>query len=50
MPLPVIARPKVNGQSYQHANVAPVILSDGGRLPLDAFKSISYKDGAKKKP
>lgn len=48
MPLPIL--PAVNGQSYQHANVAPVIMSDGGRLPLSAFKSIEYKDGAEKKP
>jgi hypothetical protein len=49
MPLPINALPKINGQTYQHGNVAPVILSDGGRLPLDAFKSISYKDESKKK-
>ncbi len=47
MPLPTMS--KVNGQSYQHANCAPVIMSDGGRLPLSAFKSISYKDGSEKK-
>jgi len=42
--------PKVNGQSYQHATISPVILSDGGRLPLSAFKSIRYPVEAKKKP
>lgn len=48
MPLPPNLS-KVNGQSYQHATLAPVALSDGGRLPLSAFKSIKYADGAKKK-
>jgi len=47
MPLPNL--PKVNGQTKQHATVAPVILGDGVRLPLSNFKSISYGDEAKKK-
>jgi hypothetical protein len=48
MPLPNL--PRVNGQSFQHATVAPVILSDGGRLPLNAFKSIKYGVKVDKKP
>lgn len=49
MPLPPNTS-KVNGQSYQHASTAPVITSDGGRLPLNAFKSIKYGVKVEKKP
>lgn len=49
MPLPPNLS-RVNGQSYQHANCAPVITSDGGRLPLNAFKSMKYGDKVEKKP
>lgn len=48
MPLPNLSR--VNGQSYQHANVAPTILFDGGRIPLSKFKSIDYGIKVEKKP
>ena len=49
MPLPPNLS-KVNGWSYQHANVAPVVVGDGVRVPLNAFKSIKYGDKVEKKP
>jgi len=48
MPLPNLSR--VNGQSYQHATVAPTILFDGGRIPFNAFKSLDYGVKVEKKP